>query len=419
MNQGARSAVKTAIVVAVLAFNVFYYARSFGARKNGIDFPAFYSAARMVLSGNASRLYDVTAQQQYQAQYTGRIGVLFNHPPFEALLYLPAALLSYAKGYFLWTVVTTCLTATAMFLMNRAAEIFSDSGLLIMLAFVFAPVTLDLLQGQDAAVLLLIYAIFYSRLRRDDFFWAGGVLALGLIKPHLVLPCFLIIAIARRSGKFVAGFAVGAAGLALVSLAVFGPRVFEAYPRFILNSAQLGIPGYATPAMANLRGLLSLVLANSWWRAAVLIPGSIMLIWIAVRSWSRFNELCSPVFEAAGPPQAPSKAAFDLAFSNAIVVTLLVSYHLSPHDATLLLIPIVLGLGYLRQRGLGRDPLKIFLAVLLVGLFLPPLHVLVLGIKTYALVAIPLLLFSGCLMAAATEGKGGSSERVNAAPTHT
>ena len=405
MQTRARRAIKTAILASLLVFNVFYYVNVFPRTKNGIDFPAFYAAARMVASGDASRLYDVSAQQQYQAQYTGRIGVLFNHPPFEALLYLPVALRSYAAAYFLWTVLGTCLVAASMLLLNRAATIFSDSGVLIMLAFIFAPVTLDFFQGQDAAVLLLIYALFYSKLRRDETFWAGVVLALGLIKPHLVLPCFLIVAIARRNWNFVAGFAAGAAALALVSVAVFGPHVFVAYHRFIFSSTQLGIPGYAWPAMANLRGVLSLFVSSAPWRAVLLVITSVFCLGMAIWQWNKFSETFIPMSEPVGPQQAASETAFDLAFSNTIVITLLVSYHLSPHDATLLLIPIALGFGYLRQRGLGRDPLRIFLAVLLVGLFLPPLHVLVLGIKTYALVAIPMLLFSGCLMAVTTEAE--------------
>jgi Glycosyltransferase family 87 len=401
----ARTTAKITIVGALLAFNVFYYVARFPRMKNGIDFPAFYCAARMVLSGDGAQLYNLEAEQRYQAQYTGRVGVIFNHPSFETLLYGVVGWLPYSRAYLAWTVISTGLIAASMFLLNRAAGILDDPGPLMMLPFVYAPVALDLFQGHDVAVLLLVYAVVYSALRRNRFFLAGGVLAIGLFKPHLVLPFLLIFFLARRSWKFLGGFAIVAILLALISIAICGWQTMVGYPSYVLSLRNVRLAGYYPAAMANLRGLLSLVIANSSWRAAVLIAGSIMLVWIAVSSWSRFNEPSRAMFDAVGPPQAASKTAFDLAFSNAIVVTLLVSYHLSPHDATLLLIPIMLGFGYLRQRGLGQDPLRIFLAVLLVGLFLPPLHVLVLGIKTYALVAIPMLLFSGCLMAVTTQAE--------------
>ncbi len=401
----ARTTAKIAIVGALLAFNVFYYSARFPRMKNGIDFPAFYCASRMVLSGDGAQLYNLEAEERYQAQYTGRVGVIFNHPPFETLIYGVVGWLPYSRAYLAWTVISTCLIAASMFLLNRAAGIFDDPGPLMMLPFVYAPVALDLSQGHDVAVLLLVYAIVYSALRRNRFFLAGGVLAIGLFKPHLVVPFLLIFFLARRNWKFLGGFAIVSILLALISIAICGWHTLVGYPSYVLSLSNVRLAGYYPAAMANLRGLLSLVIANSSWRAAVLIAGSIMLVWIAVSSWSRFNEPFHATFDAVGPRQAASKAAFDLAFSNAIVVTLLVSYHLSPHDATLLLIPIMLGFGYLRQRGLGQDPLRIFLAVLLVGLFLPPLHVLVLGIKTYALVAIPMLLFSGCLMAVTTQAE--------------
>jgi uncharacterized membrane protein YhaH (DUF805 family) len=89
--------------------------------------------------------------------------------------------------------------------------------------------------------------------------------------------------------------------------------------------------------------------------------------------------------------------AFDMAFSNTLVATLLVSYHISPHDLTLLLIPIALSVRYLRHRGIGRDPARLLLATLVVVLFLPPLYVIALALKAYALISVPMMLFCGCL----------------------
>ena len=392
MNKDVRTAVKSAIVVAVLAFNVFYYTSTFSARKNGIDFPQFYCAAKMVLAGQGHGLYDIALQQQFQARYTGRLGVIFNHPPFETLLYAPAASLDYSAGYLLWSVVGTLLIAGAMYLLNRSARVFADAGPLVMLAFVYAPVTLDLLQGQDAAILLLIYAIVYVTLRENKEFAAGCALAAGVFKPQLVLPFLVIVLLARKSWKFLQGFAAVALLLGLVSMAVSGWHALLRYPSFVLSLTQVGLAGYHPREMANWRGLLSLVVSASARQVALLITGSLALVWCALHSWSDWKSESSTASRAA-----ISARAFDLAFSNTMVVTLLVSYHVSPHDLTLLLIPIALSVRYLRQGGMGRDPVRLLLALLLLALFLPPLYVITLALKSYALMSIPMLLFCGCL----------------------
>src|SRR5581483_1660708 len=348
----------------------------------------FYCASRMVLSGAGSQLYDIPAQQRFQAQYTGRIGVLFNHPPFETLFYIPTALFSYNRGYLLWTILSTVILAAGAILLNREAHILPDSGLLIMFFFVFAPVALNFLQGQDLSVLLLIYVLLYRALRKNQMFLAGCVLAVGLFKPHLVLPCFVILFVARRSWKFVFGFATIAAVLGTISLAISGWRALLAYPLFVLSLSKVRLAGYSPTSMANLRGLLSLVLPQSSAQTALLVLGSIALLGMAVIGWKNVEWRAD---------QRLSNSRFDLAFASTVIVTLLVSYHLSPHDLALLLLPMPLLFLYLRQVRLQGAPWRIVSAVLLVILFLPPLYVLALARHAYAWLAIPMLILSAIL----------------------
>ena len=53
----------------------------------GTDFPDFYCAGRMLADGHGHQLYDPELQREYQAHYAGRVGTLYIHPPFEAVLY--------------------------------------------------------------------------------------------------------------------------------------------------------------------------------------------------------------------------------------------------------------------------------------------------------------------------------------------
>lgn len=391
MPTAVRSAVKSLIVTALLTIVVTYHVQRFPVTKNGIDFPAFYCAAKMVLSGAGPQLYDVHTQQLFHVKYAGGIGVLFNHPPFEVLPYLPAALLPYARGYLLWTVISIALLALGAFFLNRETGVFRDSGILIMLFLVFAPLQLDVMQGQDVALLMVVFVALYGALRRGRLFASGAMLALGLVKPHLVLPCFAILLIVRKSRRLFAGFASVAALLALVSVAIGGGSVFGAYPAFVLGLNRLRAVGYAPAAMANWRGLLSLLSLSSNWQVLLLVVGSLALGWLAVHVFA-LRVPDSRIAFNAGQHGASSNAAFDLAFSNLVLIAVLVSYHLSPHDLTLLLIPVVLIVRYLRHAGIHRDPVRIALVLLLLALFLPPLHVIALAYHTYAWLALPILL---------------------------
>jgi hypothetical protein len=84
---------------------------------------------------------------------------------------------------------------------------------------------------------------------------------------------------------------------------------------------------------------------------------------------------------------------FDRAFAYAVLFALLVSYHLNPHDLSLLLLPISLLLHHTlaRPRRELHPADRITLALLAI-LFLPPLHVWTLRADACALVAVPLLL---------------------------
>src|SRR5580704_9332227 len=62
------------------------------------DFSIFYTAGTIVRQGLAGRLYDTGLQFQIQRQFASQVfirqGALpYNHPPFEALIFAPLALL--------------------------------------------------------------------------------------------------------------------------------------------------------------------------------------------------------------------------------------------------------------------------------------------------------------------------------------
>src|SRR5437868_8830581 len=116
------------------------------------DFISFYTAGKMVLRGLGSRLYDPHVQEVVQAFAASRVQyrqgpLLYNHPPFEALIFAPYALFSYVKAYVLWALVNVFLLCGSTVLLwpylpNLRRFSPAIAGLLVFSAF---PVFVSLL----------------------------------------------------------------------------------------------------------------------------------------------------------------------------------------------------------------------------------------------------------------------------------
>jgi hypothetical protein len=360
------------------------------ASLQGTDFIDFYAAARMLADGHGHQLYDANAQRQYQARYSGRVGTLYIHPPFEALVYLAVAWLPLKAACLLWWVLNFGFLALATH--HLAAEVSSqyDWRTLFAAALTFVPILLCLLQGQDSILLLLFFVFAFTTLRRARAFAAGCWLALGLFKFQLALPLCLILLVSQGGAarsQLAKGFGLVALALALVSVAIGGWSVFTAYPLFLLHLPEQPFAGIFPQAMANFRGLLFLAVPawpSAWIFGAASILSAMALL-KAVADWRGAS--------VDAPPNSASPENFDVPFASTVVFALLVSYHLNPHDLSLLLLPIyLLANPNWKRTSRPRTAAGWLRASLLAILLLPPLHLLALRAHSYSLVAIPVLM---------------------------
>jgi hypothetical protein len=141
--------------------------------------------------------------------------------------------------------------------------------------------------------------------------------------------------------------------------------------------------------MANFRGLPYLVFHTDRSIAAVVIVCLLATaaLMIAMQPWKRLRSASRTVSTTDG------RAAFDLAFASSVLFSLSVSYHLNPHDLSLLLLPVSLVLHHEfieKRASIGQH--KWAVIALLAILFLPPIHVWALRAHVYAVVAIPIVL---------------------------
>ena len=336
-----RDALLAAVLVTACVALCF---RAFDPQKT--DFRMFYSAAQMLRHGAAHQLYDLDVQHAFQLRYAKRTGLIYDYPPASLLLYLPGAWLSLSRAYLLWTLLSTAMLLASSVLLNRRLRLFPRSVLFFASAFLFLPIWLNLMHGQIVFCVLLAYAIAFYYFAEGRELAAGCALALGLVKFHLVLP-FVFVLLIRRRWRAIRGFFSVAAGFVAVCVAVTGWRFLIDYPRLLLRLPSVPDAGTHLSGMANLRGL---IVGFAHWDppvAAMALISLALLIWSA-RAWNQTER----------------------GFAIAMVVTVLASHHLNPHDLSILLIPAAVAI--------RNTPLRSWRTALLASL-LAPVSLMLLG----------------------------------------
>jgi alpha-1,2-mannosyltransferase len=369
MNRRTANRWLVVFLASMLALNasVAWYLRKQVASGYG-DFAIFYTAGKILADGQGPRLYDLRLQFEKQQEFardveTRQKGALpYNHPPFEAVLFWPLAKLPYFPAYCVWTVANLGLLFGIAYRLRGEVPWLQQAGvgIWVLAALAFFPVAVTLMQGQDTLWLLFCFVLAYGALRRDGEFAAGCWIGLGVFRPQFVVPLMVMVALQRR-WKVLGGFAMVGGVLGLISAAIVGWAGILHYPQFAL-SVDRSATGVTAPwGMPNLHGLIdtigSTLGASEGWVVAVTVVISAGLIAVANRVQWR----------GVGPE-------FDLGFSLAVVIAVLVSYHAFEHDLTLLLLPIALVVNFVGARRLGRVRRAALIAPVLV-LFFTPLYV--------------------------------------------
>jgi hypothetical protein len=224
----------------------------------------------------------------------------------------------------------------------------------------FFPVFAALLQGQDSIPLLLLFSLAYIAFRKNQDYGVGCWLGLGLFRFHLVLPLMLILLLHRKRRALFA-FLLVALSLGLVSIATVGLREALQYPTYIWSvENSTGSATSLVSAMPNLRGFVHMMLP---WTPRVAIAVSVLstlILLVASFHWHDDNV----------------SERFDLSFSLAVVMSVLVGYHVLAHDLVLLLLPFVLLANHFAQAGLPKHGKSAVLLVPMSLLLLSPLQML-------------------------------------------
>jgi hypothetical protein len=359
LTQNRRLLVSTFLLAMALC-NMTMAFRMLPELRNGYqDFTIYYTGARLIRSERAS-LYDLATQYRTELSFTHvpiRLGPLpFNHPPFEALLFVPFTLLDFWPAYLLWTAFNLImLTAVVTLLARHFPGFAAVSPLTIGIGSIaYFPITIGIIQGQDIILLLLLVVLAVICLEREHAEVAGALLGLGLFRPQWALPLVLLFAI--RRWRVLLGFAPVAVILAGISAAIMGWRGPLNYVQFVLHLEGTDARGFSTSHVPNLRGLIQQLPGTAGpWKDVLIFAFSGILFFLAARRIRNGRD--SIIFSS----------------SLAVVTTILISFHTLVYDLSLLF-PM---LSYVLFR--TADPSKRNLDSLMVIttalMFLTPLYV--------------------------------------------
>jgi alpha-1,2-mannosyltransferase len=187
------------------------------------DFRCFYAASYKLLSGDPAGIYNVKSLYAAQRQIIGRADIniiAWYYPPPYLLLVAWLATLPYALSSFAWLAVT--LTGY-MLTVRKIAPHPLTTGLILANPCTFQ----NIIYGQNGFLSAMLLGQGLLLLERRPL-WAGMILGLLVIKPHLGV--LVVIALAA-AGKWRALLAAGATATALtsVSIAMFGVGSWEAF----------------------------------------------------------------------------------------------------------------------------------------------------------------------------------------------
>lgn len=355
-------------------------------RKGYPDFTIFYSAGKIVRQGLGKQLYDEQTQyriqQEFAAGVTIRQGPLpYNHPPFEALIFVPFTWIPYPAAFLVWDFLNLLilLSLPSLLRFHIAVRQKTHTGVFLFVSLAFFPVFIALLQGQDIIVLLLLFTLAFVALKKKADFGAGCYLGLGLFRFHYVLP-FMLILLLKKKCRAILGFVSVALILAAISVALVGWKAAADYPGYVLHVEQtMAQRKTAVPTgMPNLRGLLDLLIhpgTSKILRVGVLAAISLALIFFGSSKW-----------------KANNTASFNLGFALCVIVTVLVGYHAFAYDLSLLMLPVALVTNHIFDKHMILDWRRWALIGPILLLFLTPLQMLLaLRSGRYSLMALVLL----------------------------
>ena len=318
------------------------------------DYTAFMTGWTVVLDGRGHDLYDVATQAEVQRRLLGGLSFEaglnpFNNPPHLVVPFLPLALLPLLPSYVAWGVIQLGLLAWLGWrLVTRVATDWrgSERVLLVVAMLAMPSLVITLFQGSLSLVVTVAMLEAFLALRDGRERTAAVALVAASLKPQVVVAIGAAVLGGRRWRVVAWGLGLLALTVVLATL-LMGVGIWPAYFRFLGDYVgSFDILSVRPSVMWNLRGTIAMLVGPE--RAAAqadAINTISLVVWVAglvgIAAWW------------ARRAWEPTSARFQLGFALTLVVGMLLSPHLNPHDGLLLVPAGALAYGAIREERSG------------------------------------------------------------------
>jgi hypothetical protein len=332
------------------------------------DFSVTYIGSRMVYLGEGAKLYDLTEQQRVKhSLLKDAEPLIYEHPPFEALLLSPLGALPYKTAYLLWGLINVAIWLSLTQLVRPYAPAPRDELGYLALWLLFAPLGVALFQGQSSILLLLVYSFTFVSLKRGHDLRAGAILGLGLFKFQFIVP-FALIFLLRRQWRFMQGFAATAVGLGVLSVVAVGWQGIWSYIHLLEGVASHpdNVAYGRSGDMGTVQGFVHAVLGKVLGASAISLL--VAAISVALIGWSAWRWRDTDHARES----SLNLRNFDLMFAASVVVALVTGFHMFTHDLSPLLLAMLLVAAHFPGR--EQPALRAILATALTLFWIPFLY---------------------------------------------
>jgi hypothetical protein len=273
-------------LVAVMLASVFTFAILTGPYRavERSDYMTYHMAARIVLDGHGSCLYEARCQSDAQRELIGEEpsftkGALpYNSPPWLAALMVPAGLLPLSVGFAIFTLLGLSVLAWGTWRAIGAGWPASARILALVLVLTAWPTAVAAIRGQSTLIVvgLLGLSVGLPRYR------SGLALGLSALKPTLG-PLWAVWQLLGGHWRAVGTAAVVAVGLVALSLAVVSPQALVDYPAHLVGLSGQDAAGIHPAQMVNWRGAAERLGGGQ----VVVIAGSLVTLGVVAFAWLR------------------------------------------------------------------------------------------------------------------------------------
>jgi len=344
-----KSGFQVAVLVAVVGMYLLF-APNYDWNDNtsetpyGADFLQEWVGAKLIITGNASKLYDIETFKAWQHD-SRLVGFDWDsrnyfppvYPPPHYVLFGPFAFLSYRWATVVWLV---CLVVAAFVSaqtiaaiveadgarngpLNARASVIKSQWLWIGL-FLFPSVLFSITLGQKGVVWLMVVCLTWKMLQSRRDFVAGAVFGVLSVKPTLFF-LFPLVMLRHRRWQFFAGATTSVVALWGAAFCIVPIESWMAFTQGLRNVGNYAeMAGYRIEWSCNLMTLAYSLPAHwvGWCKWAICMPLSIYLVYC--------------VFSDRFHPMVSGEKALMV-----VATTLAISPHTYHYDLCILLLPIL------------------------------------------------------------------------------